>query len=214
MGGKKHQLHQPLSTLYKFFKFIMKSLASQIFKLVTLGWRTNGSTPPAPPISDAVSGSKSNQIAQTSSREYEIQSDPSSLGSSKNNGVEEKDKKLTPIQAPAVNVESSSSLHANKENSEQQTNAGKRDEKAPESSIVSHAKAPEKSVSIRKAVSINDRVEDIGEIMKKKKKSKSLKKSNSLEYEEDGVKPLRSILKVGSNLDEKTDSSVNQNTRS
>lgn len=67
------------------------------------------------------------------------------------------------------------------------------------------AKAPEKVVSLKKTVSINDKVEEIDKIMKKRKKSKSLEKLNSLENEEDEPKPLRSILKVGSNLDDNTD---------
>lgn len=196
----------------------MKSLASQILKLFNLGRRMNCSIPPAPPTSDAMPGSKSNQMAnpmaEGTSSQCESQSDPSSsLDSLRNNGVED-DKKLTPVQAVAINIESSSPLQASMGNSELHSDAGKREEKAPEPSIVPHAKAPEKVASIRKTVSINDTVEDIEQIMKKRKKSKSMEKSNSLESEEDEPKPLRSILKVGSNLDEKTDISVNQDTRS
>lgn len=73
-------------------------------------------------------------------------------------------------------------------------------------------KAPEKVGSIKKTVSINDTVEEIDKIMKKRKKNKSLEKLNSLENEEDEPKPLRSILKVGSNLDYNTVTCVNQTT--
>ncbi|KAJ1417094.1 hypothetical protein SESBI_16780 [Sesbania bispinosa] len=58
----------------------------------------------------------------------------------------------------------------------------------------------------KKMVSINDNVEEI--ILpnnNKKKRSKSLEKSNSL-GEEENQKPLRSILKVGSNFSDKSNS--------
>ncbi|XP_028784495.1 uncharacterized protein LOC114740502 [Neltuma alba] len=62
----------------------------------------------------------------------------------------------------------------------------------------------------KKTVSINDNVEEITDSKKKKKKnrSKSFQKSNSLERqqqeEQEDIKPLRPILKVRSNLDEKS----------
>lgn len=60
----------------------------------------------------------------------------------------------------------------------------------------------------KKMVSINENVEEIFS-SKKKKRSKSFKKSKSLEQqqeeeEKEEIKPLRSILKVKSNLDEKS----------
>lgn len=62
---------------------------------------------------------------------------------------------------------------------------------------------PEKA--LKKTVSINDNVEEINGSNKRKKRSKSFRKSNSLEHqqeEREEIKPLRSILRVKSNLDE------------
>ncbi|KAG7969098.1 hypothetical protein I3843_07G013600 [Carya illinoinensis] len=61
----------------------------------------------------------------------------------------------------------------------------------------------------KKAVSFHDVVEEMSSKPKQNKKmNKTTKKSTSLEREED-PKPLRSILKVGSKLNEKSDSFVN-----
>ncbi|OIV90840.1 hypothetical protein TanjilG_15573 [Lupinus angustifolius] len=60
---------------------------------------------------------------------------------------------------------------------------------------LSQAKPPKKTVSI------NDNVEEIAPFNKKKRRSKSFQKSSSLnQNEEEEPKPLRSILKVGSDL--------------
>ncbi|KAL5566150.1 hypothetical protein UlMin_029314 [Ulmus minor] len=80
--------------------------------------------------------------------------------------------------------------------------SAKREEEEADSvpnSAATQAKAP------RKMVSMNDTVEDIHKILKKRKKNKSFEKLNSLENDEEETKPLRSILKVGSNLNEKTE---------
>ena len=74
-------------------------------------------------------------------------------------------------------------------------------EKNIEEKIATKAKAP------RKTVSINENVEEIDDGKKRKKRCKSFQKSNSLERqqeENEDIKPLRPILKVKSNLDEKS----------
>lgn len=61
--------------------------------------------------------------------------------------------------------------------------------------------------ALKKTVSINDNVEEINDRKNRKKRSKSFQKSNSLEQqqeEKENIKPLRPILKVKSNLDEKS----------
>ncbi|KAK2456488.1 hypothetical protein QL285_003849 [Trifolium repens] len=64
-----------------------------------------------------------------------------------------------------------------------------------------------KRISLKKSVSINDNVEHILLNKKNKKRRKSFQKSSSLdqdeEEEEEEPKPLRSILKVSSNLKDK-----------
>ncbi|CAJ2628641.1 unnamed protein product [Trifolium pratense] len=61
-----------------------------------------------------------------------------------------------------------------------------------------------KRMSLKKSVSINDNVEHILPNKKNKKRSKSFQKSSSLDQEEEEEdeepKPLRSILKVSSDL--------------
>lgn len=67
-----------------------------------------------------------------------------------------------------------------------------------------------KRISLKKSVSICDNVEHILPNKKIKKKSKSFQKSSSLdqeeEEEEEEPKPLRSILKVGSDLNDQSNS--------
>ncbi|CAK8572413.1 unnamed protein product [Lathyrus sativus] len=62
-----------------------------------------------------------------------------------------------------------------------------------------------KKTSLRKSVSINDNVEEILPNKKNKRRSKSFQKSSSLDQEEE-PKPLRSILKVDSDLKDKFNS--------
>ncbi|KAF3454416.1 hypothetical protein FNV43_RR04863 [Rhamnella rubrinervis] len=150
---------------------------------------------PAHPAAQATSGERKDQpaypAAQATSGEREVESDPSSanLGSSRNgNGNVKDDNEFQSVEATASK------------------------KKEPEPTIAPQAKAPEKVVSIKKTVSINDRVEEIDKIMKERKKRKSLEKLNSLQKEEDEPQPLRSILKVGSNLDDNADTCVNLTT--
>ncbi|GAU21385.1 hypothetical protein TSUD_32140 [Trifolium subterraneum] len=65
----------------------------------------------------------------------------------------------------------------------------------------------QKRISLKKSVSINDNVEHILPNKKNKKRSKSFQKSSSLDQEEEDdeePKPLRSILKVSSDLKDKS----------
>ncbi|AES61308.1 hypothetical protein MtrunA17_Chr1g0191431 [Medicago truncatula] len=64
-----------------------------------------------------------------------------------------------------------------------------------------------KRISLKKSVSICDNVEQILPNKKIKKRSKSFQKSSSLDQEEEEEpKPLRSILKVGSDLNDQSNS--------
>ncbi|KAM1353850.1 hypothetical protein ACFX2H_033280 [Malus domestica] len=82
-----------------------------------------------------------------------------------------------------------------------------REDETREVSTVAHlAEAP------KKMVSINDRVEDIEEAMKLRRKSKSFEKLNSLELGRDEPRALRSILKVDSDLSGKVGTFGNSTT--
>ncbi|PON85506.1 Tim44-like domain containing protein [Trema orientale] len=113
------------------------------------------------------------------------------------------DKKFPPIQGIAGNA-ISSPLQVDKEQKSEL-------ESCAESEIAEDEAAPQPKAP-KKMVSINDRVEEIHKIMKKRKKSRSFDKLNSFVNGEDESEPLKSILKVGSNLDEKTETGVNQNS--
>lgn len=79
-------------------------------------------------------------------------------------------------------------------------NGGKKVEESETSihAAAIQARAPKKSVSIN---------EDVEEIMPSKNR-KRMKKMSSRENEEEELKPLKSILKVGSRLNEKCDSGL------
>jgi hypothetical protein len=94
-----------------------------------------------------------------------------------------------------------------KDNNDSNIDSGKSvEEEAPISTTAAQPKP------LKKTVSINDTVEEISTPTKSKKMSKATKKSTSFEREEDGPKPLRSILKMGSNLSEKSDSFVSRSS--
>ncbi|PON64419.1 Tim44-like domain containing protein [Parasponia andersonii] len=118
-------------------------------------------------------------------------SDPSSLGSLQTG---QDDKKFLPIQGIAGYAVSSPPQVDKERNSELVSCA--------ESEIAEDEAAPQPKAP-KKMVSINDRDEEIHKIMKKRKKSRSFDKLSSFLNGEDESKPLKSILNVGSNLDEK-----------
>lgn len=73
------------------------------------------------------------------------------------------------------------------------------DEKVRENTTTLPTTPLPKRISLRKVVSINDNVEEILPGKKNKRRIKSFQKSSSLDQEEE-PEPLRSILKVGSDL--------------
>lgn len=87
------------------------------------------------------------------------------------------------------------------ENTEGNVNGDRKDdhereveEEAAMPSVVLEKKAP------KKVVSINETVEEIPTSKKKLRRKKSTDKLSSFEIQEDETKPLKSILKVGSNI--------------
>lgn len=215
---EKETQQQAHSICDRVFNFIKKSLALQTIKTVSLGPPTNRGSAPAP-SSDAIHNkvaTKSDQLVEgtlgqpvASRAKVSLEktntsnnSDPSSSPGSLRNGQVKDDKELPPIQGIAGNAMTSPPRVDKEEKSEFESCA---EAEIAEDEAASQPKAP------KKMVSINDRVE-IHKSMKKRKKSKSFDKSNSFVNAEDESKPLKSILKVGSNLDEKTDTCVNQNS--
>ncbi|KAK7344216.1 hypothetical protein VNO77_13575 [Canavalia gladiata] len=165
---------QPTGICYKLYHFITKTLASQALKTVTLGRSKHHSS-----TSTAVRGSDSK--ANT-----EVQSETPS---------KDDDKKLPPTEGfPAQQAEEKNNPCMNV------------DEVAGENvSLTLPKPSLQETRSIKKTVSINANVEEIPPMKKlKKKRSRSFQKSTSLEQEEEEPKPLRSILKVGSDLNDKS----------
>ncbi|EXC31828.1 hypothetical protein L484_020656 [Morus notabilis] len=177
--------NQSLGMCHRLFNFIMKSLALQALKKSTLGCPTNHSSAAAPP-SDAIHGegeTKSDQMVHPTAQGLE------NTNTSKNSD----------------STSSLGSLLQNdqvKDDEEFRPSQGIGDAERAEEEISAQPKPPKKTVSI------NDRAEDIHKIMKKRKKSNSFDRSYSLENGEDEHKSLRSILKVGSNLDDNTEAYV------
>ncbi|XP_062084682.1 uncharacterized protein LOC133790869 [Humulus lupulus] len=162
---------QPHGICNRLFNFMMKSLALQAIKRVTLGH-------PSP--SDAAThdrnGTKSDQIIEETLGKTRASRARFML---ENNNTKDPDQKLKSIQGELKNKFESSAVD---EIPEEEREAAPQQKKAP-----------------KKMVSINDRVEDIHKIVKKRMKSKSFDKYNSFDNgEDDEVKPLKSILKVGS----------------
>ena len=182
-----------LGVCRRLFNFIMKILTLQALRKATLGCLA-GRVSSAALLSDAIHGKdgiKSDPMAQAKlesgkTNNTSKESDSStSLGSLPQNDQAEDDKESPPTEGggDAVKAEEEASAQP---------------------------RAPKNMVSMKKMVSIDDRVEDINKTMKKRKKSKSFDRSNSLENGEDEPKPLKSILKEGSNRDENTEAYVNQ----
>ncbi|KAG6701496.1 hypothetical protein I3843_08G161900 [Carya illinoinensis] len=180
MDQREHQM-QSLSICQRLFYFILKSFASQAFKIVTLGPPLNPGSPQVP-ISSAAhdgAGSKSDHPTAQGRRpceaalsgakaELEQGNASGNLGPFGPHGRE-----FPPVQDVVSSV-----------------NSGKRSEKEEEgmsSAAVAQPKAP------KKMVSTNDLVEEISTPKKNKKMNKNTKNLTSLEREEDDPKPLRSI---------------------
>ncbi|TKY61462.1 hypothetical protein E2542_SST11313 [Spatholobus suberectus] len=151
---------------YKLYLFIMKTLASQAMKTVTLGGSSHyGSSSTEVQITQRGFGTKEDKVvrAETPCEGH--------FGGSVSPNIEEK------------NIPCRNNIDGN--------------EVARENVLGDLPHAP------KKMVSINDNVEEI--ILPSKKRSKSFQKYNSLDQQEH-PKPLRSILKVGSNLNDKSNS--------
>lgn len=175
----QRELHlQNLGICYGFYNFITKTLAPRALKTVTFGRCTHCSS-----ASTALRGSESK---------------PNKVGRSE---TPCKNKELPPTQGLFGDCISSPPSKAEEKNNPSMNVGGTgKDIKA----------SLPKMKSLRKTVSISDNVEEIvPSKMMKKKRSKSFKKSGSLdqeEEEEDEPKPLRSILKVSSDLNDKSNS--------
>lgn len=179
---------QPHGICDRLFNFMMKSLALQTIKRVILGPTTDHRSAPAR-LSEAIHDKVVN---------------PSSLSSAQNGQVKDHNK-LPPIQGIAGN-EIDSPPQANKERKSEFESCADSQSEIVEDEAVTQPKAP------KKMVSINDRVEYAHKVMKERKKNRSFDKLNSFANGEDESKPLRSILKMGSNLDDKTEPCVNYNS--
>lgn len=171
---------QSLSICQRLFYFILKSFASQAFKIVTLGPPLNPGSPQVP-ISSAAhdgAGSKSDHPMAQGRRpceaalsgvkaELEQGNASGNLGPFGSHGRE-----FPPVQYADSSV-----------------NSGKRseEEEGMSSAAVAQPKAP------KKMVSMNDVVEEMSTPKKNKKMNKNTKNLTSLEREEDDPKPLRSI---------------------
>lgn len=108
-----------------------------------------------------------------------------------------------------------SSPHVIKDNNDSCIDSGKRpEEEAPISTTAApiSTTAAQLPKAPKKTVSINEVVEEIGTPKKSKKMSKATRKSTSFEREEDDPKPLKSILKLPSKTNEKSDSFVNRSS--
>lgn len=176
-----------LGVCHRLLNFIMKILTLQALRKAALG-RPACRVSSAELLSDAIHGNggiKSDPMAQA-----ELESGKT------NNTSKESDSSISLGSLP-------------------QNDQAEDDKESPPIEVGGDAVKAEEEASAqprvpKKMVSINDRVEDINITMKKRKKSKSFDRSYSLENEEDEPKPLKSILKVGSNRDENTEAYVNQ----
>ncbi|KAJ7978024.1 Fibrous sheath CABYR-binding protein [Quillaja saponaria] len=164
---------QSLGICHKLYNFIMKSLASYACKTVTLGRPMHFGLTQAPVSDDAT---------KVSGCRTNQLLQPETGDQPPHEGIRE----LPPVQINGGISSAAKLVTENMTEEEKMVQASARQVKAP-----------------KKMVSINDKVEEI--YTSKKRKKKSIEKSTSLEHEEEEEepKPLRSILKMGSNLNEK-----------
>ncbi|CAK9183107.1 unnamed protein product [Ilex paraguariensis] len=178
----------------RFFNFIMLSLATQALKPVTLGHPM--------PISDASQNGTPHEDVHfgamvESEQAIAIQQlVPLTTFDSKNKEVEKDGKEFPLDRENGVVIASSTAQGINDLNA----NEGKKgeDEVVTVPAIAPQTKAP------KKMVSINDNVEEI--YPSKKKKTKAIEKLPSMEREKEETKPLKPILKTGSNVSAKSES--------
>ncbi|XP_058761373.1 uncharacterized protein LOC131634766 [Vicia villosa] len=169
---------QPLGICHKLYYFITKTLASQALKTVTLGRSTPyNSTSTAPKGSE----SEANKV---------VRSETSC------NKAEDRDSTSTNIDIAARLAKKANKVVRS------ETSCNKAEDRDSTSTNIDVAARLAKKASLRKSVSISDNVEEILPNKRNKKRSKSFQKSSSLDQEEE-PKPLRSILKVDSDLKDK-----------
>ncbi|KAK9291807.1 hypothetical protein L1049_019757 [Liquidambar formosana] len=185
MDQREYQL-QSLGICHRLFNFIMKILEAQALKPVTLGPPMHHGLTQLP-ILDA----SQNRLGFMCDESMHLMAQETSC-----EGHDSGDEALEDLAH--VNTLRSPSIEEKNDSSADQGKAPQEVEAAP--SIVPQARAPKKSVSI------NDRAEEIIDTSKKNKRKKAAEKSASMEREKDEPKPLKSILKVGSNVNEKSDS--------
>ncbi|KAK7277889.1 hypothetical protein RJT34_22908 [Clitoria ternatea] len=181
MDQRQFHFH-PMGICQKVYHFITKTLALQALKTVTLGCSTKYSS-----SSTAVKGPDSKK-----NKEVRLETPR-----------KDDNKQLPPTQGLAGGSISSAAVQAEEKNNP----CMKIDEKKGENTTLTLPMAtllPTKS--LKKTVSINENVEEIPPSKKlKKKRSRSFQRTSSTDQEEEEEpKPPRSILKGGSDLNDKS----------
>lgn len=194
MDEREHQFQTLCNRLYNF----MKNLTKQVFKTVTLGH----------PVHKKLSKAKSRaayESDQMANHRAEEETPSESVEQADNTC---KSDPFVPLSSPS---------NGRKQDGEEQPEVQDNDAKIDEEKINSNdcrGEIPGEEAAVpsleakppKKAVSINDRVEEIYTSNKKMRRKKSKENLTSFEQEEDEPKPLRSILKVGSFSGEQSNS--------
>ncbi|XP_022159281.1 uncharacterized protein LOC111025690 [Momordica charantia] len=177
---------------YRLFHFLMKILSSKAQETVTLGGSRSSESNASTLEVGLCSHHDENQ--DNSSQESTAKLNSDHPISSLTNDHQEGRKELHSIEengSPRIEDKNDSNGNATQKVEE---------EGVP---LPSATKGPPKKI-----VSIKETVEDINSIMLQRRKSKGTKKSKSFDFDNgyDGsLKPSRSILKVGSNINDKSD---------
>ncbi|XWS64589.1 hypothetical protein CRYUN_Cryun05aG0016400 [Craigia yunnanensis] len=172
-----------LGLCHWLYNFIMKWLATYAVKSVTLGHgsRQASAQLPSSDAASAISSSMTDQ-ATTQPMAQESPLEDASLHAE--------------VEPDPVNNHKNVEEMVDSSISSAPSNEEKKEEEATVSTIAPEAQPP------KKMVSINDTVEKMDASLKKSKKKKRTEKVGSFDQEIDEPKPLKSILKVGSKLDE------------
>ncbi|CAL1407280.1 unnamed protein product [Linum trigynum] len=189
MDQRDHQYLEPLSICNRLYNFIMRSLATQAFKTVTLG--CSSSSQPH----HFVAKGQSETVAKATPFEKDqtnVSKEPDHLATfcSSSSGDHKQDGKMTSrADLGEEKSDASVSFEMIKSQDQEARSIGGTSLRCL---LAAEAKPP------KKVVSINDRVEEI-DVGKKKKITRKGSNVNlgSYEGQGDGEKPLRSILKVG-----------------
>ncbi|GMI79284.1 hypothetical protein HRI_001597700 [Hibiscus trionum] len=168
-----------LGLCHKFYNFIMKYLATYAMKRVTLGQGSHQDSTqlPSPGAASAIPSSIADQAIHPLADE-------------------------TPAEDASLQTKAEAEQMCNHGESGISTttsNEEKNEDEAPTSAIQPEARAP------KKMVSINDRVEEMTATASKKKKTKKKRTEKMGSFDQEIIeepKPLKSILKVGSKIDD------------